>query len=253
MSELVQYSQNDLLAMLKAASIIPNDCPKAMVDMFFEKCHSTGLKPLDKHLYIIPRKDNRSGETKYSFQTSIDGFRSIAENTNQYLGSTEPLYDGGLTEYECRSAGKAYPTTATITIKKLINGVIGEFTATASWESYAVLFNGKPSGMWLKFPYLMLAKCAESLALRKAFPMKLSGLYTTEEMQQSKPVEIIEQKPSARLVNWAKQNGLTTDDVKQAKDLLFPNDKELNQLQCDTIQAHLEEKILEIKALEVAE
>ena len=135
--------------------------------LFLHVADKSGLDPLSKQIYFI----KRSG--KMTIQTAIDGFRSIADRTGQYIGSSDPIFEDN---------GKI-PAKATVTVNKVVGGVVGNFTATARWDEY---YPGKSQGfMWDKMPHTMLGKCAEALALRKAFPAQLSGLYTGDEMAQA--------------------------------------------------------------------
>lgn len=72
---------------------------------------------------------------------------------------------------------------ATVTVYKLMGGMKCPFTASARWEEYCPF--PPNDNMWRKMPYNQLAKCAEALALRKAFPAELSALRTDEEMAQA--------------------------------------------------------------------
>ena len=135
--------------------------------LFLHVADKSGLDPLSRQIYFI----KRSG--KMTIQTGIDGFRAVADRTGQYIGSSDAVFE---------EIGNN-PVQATVTVNKVVQGVIGNFTATARWSEY---YPGKSQGfMWDKMPHTMLGKCAEALALRKAFPAQLSGLYTGDEMDQA--------------------------------------------------------------------
>lgn len=142
--------------------------------LFLQTAKRTGLDPFARQIYCIKRYDSSQQKTVMSTQVSIDGFRLIADRTGAYVPSKEPTYtfdaDGQL-------------ESATAYIKKLVGGTWHEVSATAFFSEYVQKTkDGTPNSMWKKMPRLMLAKCAESLVLRKAFPAELSGLYTPEEM-----------------------------------------------------------------------
>ena len=134
--------------------------------LFLHVADKSGLDALSKQIYFIKRGG------KMTIQTAIDGFRSIADRTGQYCSSDDPIFE--------EKDGKL--TKATVTVGKRVQGVEGKFTATARWDEY---YPDKNTFMWDKMPYTMLGKCAEALALRKAFPQQLSGLYTGDEMDQA--------------------------------------------------------------------
>ncbi len=139
----------------------------AELSLFIHQCEKTGLDPLSRQIHAIKR------DGKLCIQTGIDGFRLIADRTGCYVGNDEPAF----------IEGEHLPFKATVTVWKLVSGMRCPFTASALWNEY---YPGDKSGfMWRKMPHVMLGKVAEALALRKAFPQELSGLYTSEEMAQA--------------------------------------------------------------------
>ena len=145
--------------------------------VFLYTCERTGLDPFAKQVYAIKRG------SAMTIQTSIDGYRLVAERTGRYCPGQKPSY-----EYD--KNGKLLSATAYV--KKLTqDGTWHVVEAEAAFNEYMQAYNGKPSGLWEKMPRVMLAKCAEALAIRKCFPAELSGVYTKEEMEQAE-VEVVD-------------------------------------------------------------
>jgi phage recombination protein Bet len=151
--------------------------------LFLYQAQRTGLDPLSRQIYCIMRYAD--GKPRATIQTGIDGYRLAADRTGLYAGNDDYVFDEGTTEYGCVQDGRKQPVTATACVWKIVQGQRVSFRATARWDEY---YPGDKGGtMWRKMPFLMLGKCAEALALRKAFPAELSGLYTDDEMAQAGP------------------------------------------------------------------
>jgi phage recombination protein Bet len=170
---------------LVAVGAIPNGTPPDVILFFSKSCAETRLSPFRRQVHLIKRNVKQGNEwvARYTVQTGIDGYRAIANRTGLYAGNDEYKFDEGINEYQMISDGRKRPTVATATVYKMLAGMRCPFAASVRWEEY---YPGEKQGfMWDKMPFTMLGKCAESLALRKAFPEELSGVYTDEEMAQA--------------------------------------------------------------------
>lgn len=175
---------------------------------FMNVAKARGLDPFCRQIHAVMRWDGKKQREVMAIQTGIDGYRLIADRTGCYVGNDDAEF---VTE-----PGNPYPIAARVTVWKLAGGQRCAFTATARWSEYVgTKKGGAPTRMWASKPYLMLAKCAEALALRKAFPGDLSGLYTNEEMAQAgAPIEV-----EARVVPQVSDPRPVAEDVDELVEL----------------------------------
>jgi phage recombination protein Bet len=149
-----------------------------ILDQFLHKCQRTRLDPFSSQIYLVKKG-------RYTIMTGIDGYRIIAQRTGEYAGQEGPFWCGRNGQFRDIWLEDKPPAGAKIGIYR--KGFVKPVWGVATWSSY-----GNNSPMWLKMPDGQIAKCAEALGLRKAFPDDLSGIYTTEEMAQADHVDQIE-------------------------------------------------------------
>jgi phage recombination protein Bet len=141
--------------------------------LFLQVCKGRGLNPFNKEIYAL----GGNGK-KLQIQVGIDGFRLLAQRSGEYRGQLGPFYCGPDGKWKEEWLESTPPVAAKVGVLRA--GFEHPVWSVARYAAYA-----GSTPVWQKMPELMLAKCAESLSLRRAFPDQCAGLYTVEEMGQA--------------------------------------------------------------------
>jgi phage recombination protein Bet len=188
MNAIVQWSDKQLSLI---RNTVAKDTSPAEFDLFVHTCRAVRLDPLRKQVYafVFGKKDPE--KRQLTIVTSIGGYRSIAERTGAYRPDDKaPRFDMGEKNPDTNPLGIQ---RCEVTVYKHSHGEWWPVVGEAWWDEYVPLYKGKIDETkrgWIKMPRIMIAKCAEAAALRKAWPDDFANLYEESEIDRQHSIDL---------------------------------------------------------------
>lgn len=201
MSTALAVVQRDEFSAERVALIKRTVCPKGITDdefsLFLEQCRRTGLDPLIKQAFCVPRRKNIGTKDApkwieaHEFQAAEAGMLARAEDFPDYRGCTSAVVREGERCDLQRATGAvdhiSNPTKQGKILGAWARVVRDGRVAYVAWVDFAGYVQSSP--LWQKIPATMIEKCARVAALRLAFPKVFGGVYIPEEMPQEEPAQ----------------------------------------------------------------
>jgi len=201
-----QHQEENQLALIRKTI-----CPTLNDDEFALFCavaKAKDLSILQRQIYAVKRWSAAQQCDVMTIQTSIDGYRLIAQRHG--LAGIDDGIPKGSVKIE-GTKDRYAPESVTITVYRRDpkTGERDPYTATATWQAYYPE-DKRAQFMWQRRPREQLEKCAEALALRRGF-QEVAGLYTTDEMQQADGETPAQVRQSQRTPRAPIQDGVVYD------------------------------------------
>jgi phage recombination protein Bet len=212
MSNIVPLTKAFQASQIQLIQRMNPDCNHVEFDQFLHVAAQMGLDPLRKQIYAFVFSKDKPDRRRMSIIVGIDGFRSVAKRSGEYRPDTRAprySYDPALVDENKNPLGLI---SAEVSVFQHSRGQWFEVTAVAYWDEFAPIIEGgkwvdgengrrtfrKDGTMaldpaketWRKMPRVMLAKCAEAQAIRRAWPEDLSAIYADEELDRAKTLDL---------------------------------------------------------------
>ncbi len=187
----LEMKEDELIRVLES-SIYPGATLES-IKLAIGYCRANSLDPMQKPVHIVPMSVKIKGhngqpdryEKRDVIMPGIGLYRTNAARTDQYVGIDEAKF-GPTATIKFGDTSIDYPEWCSVVVHRQVSELPRAFSSgKVYWlETYATAGNDTkaPNAMWKKRPFGQLEKCAEAMALRRAFP-ELGAAPTADELE----------------------------------------------------------------------